>query len=124
MHPAALVGLGGALGSVARWWVSELAPLEQDGQMPWATVAVNLLGALMLGALMALAAASEVDTGTVLLLGTGLLGGFTTMSAFGFETMRLVQSGSTTIAAAYVLLNLLAPLMAWAGWEAARALAA
>ncbi len=124
MHPAALVGLGGALGSISRWWISELAPLEQDGQMPWATVAVNLLGASMLGVLMALAATSEVDTGTVLLLGTGLLGGFTTMSTFGFETMRLVQSGSNTIAVAYVLLNMLAPLMAWVGWEAAHAIAA
>ena len=78
----------------------------------------------MLGVLMALAATSEVDTGTVLLLGTGLLGGFTTMSTFGFETMRLVQSGSNTIAVAYVLLNMLAPLMAWVGWEAAHAIAA
>ncbi|MDP6214835.1 MAG: fluoride efflux transporter CrcB [Acidimicrobiales bacterium] len=124
MHPAALVGLGGAVGSIARWAISEMIPLEQDGHMPWATITVNLLGAFLLGALMTLAALSEIESGTVLLVGTGLLGGFTTMSTFGFETMRLVQSGSTTIAAAYVMLNMLAPVLAWVGWEAAHAIAA
>jgi CrcB protein len=116
MHPVALVGLGGAIGSIARWGVSEAMPTE-TGEVPWATIAVNLLGAFLLGALIA----ASVETETLLFLGTGLLGGFTTMSTFGIETVRLIQSDSTTAAAVYVSLNLLAPLTAWLGWQLSEA---
>ncbi|MBI87589.1 MAG: fluoride efflux transporter CrcB [Euryarchaeota archaeon] len=117
MHPALLVGLGGALGSVARWGVSEFFPTSSDAEVPWATIAVNLLGAFLMGAILA----SAIQTETILFLGTGLLGGFTTMSTFGVETVRLIQAESTTAATVYVLLNLLAPLAAWAGWRLSEA---
>jgi len=81
---------------------------SNDAEVPWATIAVNLLGAFLLGVVMA----SAMQTNTALFLGTGVLGGFTTMSAFGLETTRLLQAGSTSVA-----LNLLAPLAAWVGWK-------
>ena len=112
MHPAFLVGIGGAFGSIARWGVYELMP-SNDAEVPWATIAVNLLGAFLLGVVMA----SAMQTNTALFLGTGGLGGFTTMSAFGLETTRLLQAGSTSAAGVYVALNLLAPLAAWVGWK-------
>lgn len=115
MHPALLVGLGGAIGSVARWAISEAMPTSSNADVPWATVLVNLLGALLLGALMS-SANSSVETETILFLGTGLLGAFTTMSTFGFETTRLLQEGSNVSAVIYIALNLLAPLAAWIGW--------
>lgn len=117
MHPAALVGLGGAIGSIARWGVSEVMPSGTGTEVPWATIAVNLLGALLLGVLMA----ASLQTETLLFLGTGLLGGFTTMSTFGFETVRLLQADSNIAAAVYVSLNLLAPLAAWLGWKLSEA---
>ena len=120
MHPALLVGFGGALGSIARWGVAEAMPASSDTTVPWATIAVNLLGAFLLGAVMA----SSLQTDTVLFIGTGLLGGFTTMSAFGLETVRLLQADSTTAAAIYVALNLLAPITAWLGWHLSEALLA
>ncbi|HJM12889.1 MAG TPA: CrcB family protein [Candidatus Thalassarchaeaceae archaeon] len=120
MHPAVLVGFGGALGSIARWGIGELMPASTDADVPWATIGVNLLGAFLLGAVMA----SSMQTDTLLFVGTGLLGGFTTMSAFGFETVRLLQADSTTAAAIYVTLNLLAPITAWMGWHLSEAVLA
>jgi len=87
------------------------------GEVPWATIAVNLSGAFLLGALMA----ASLQTETLLLLGTGLLGGFTTMSTFGVETASLLKDDSTTAAAVYVCLNLLAPITAWLGWQLSEA---
>ena len=116
MHPAALVGLGGAIGSIARWGVAEAMP-PGTGGVPWATVAVNLSGAFLLGILMAV----SLQTEALLFLGTGLLGGFTTMSTFGVETVSLLKDDSTAVAALYVALNLLAPITAWLGWQLSEA---
>ena len=116
MHPAALVGLGGAIGSIARWWVAEAMP-PGTGEVPWATIAVNLSGAFLLGALMA----ASLQTETLLFIGTGLLGGFTTMSTFGVETVSLLKDDSTSAAAVYVGRNLLAPITAWLGWQLSEA---
>ncbi len=120
MHPAVLVGVGGAIGSVARWGVSEAMPTGGASEVPWATITVNLFGAFVLGALMA----GTLQTETLLLFGTGMLGGFTTMSTFGVETMRLIESGNTSTALIYIALNLLAPLAAWLGWRISEAVLA
>ena len=117
MHPAVLVGVGGAIGSVARWGVSEAMPSDGASEVPWATILVNLFGAFVLGAMMA----GALQTETLLLFGTGMLGGFTTMSAFGVETVRLIESGSSSAASIYIALNLLAPLTAWLGWRLSEA---
>ena len=117
MHPAVLVGVGGAIGSVARWGVSEAMPTDGASEVPWATIVVNLFGAFTLGAMMA----ATLQTETILLFGTGMLGGFTTMSTFGVETVRLIDSGSSSAASIYIALNLLAPLAAWLGWRLSEA---
>ena len=65
--------------------------------------------------------AASLQTETLLLLGTGLLGGFTTMSTFGVETVSLLKDDNTTAAAVYVCLNLLAPITAWLGWQLSEA---
>ena len=120
MHPALIVGLGGAAGSMARWAMTEFLPSGSDTELPWPTVIVNLSGAFLLGAVFALSLQEDF----VLLLGTGVLGGFTTMSAFGLETARLLDAGNNTTAAIYVGLNLLAPLSAWLGWNLSEAILA
>ena len=111
-----MVGVGGAIGSVARWGVSEAMPSDGASEVPWATIVVNLFGAFVLGAMMA----GALQTETLLLFGTGMLGGFTTMSTFGVETVRLIESGRSSAASIYIALNLLAPLTAWLGWRLVR----
>lgn len=87
MTAALLVGAGGAAGSVLRYFVSVLAAATAGGGFPWGTLAVNVVGSAAMGAL----ASSGLQGSARLLLGTGLLGGFTTFSAFSLETALLWQ---------------------------------
>ena len=112
------MALGGAVGSVARFKLSGLV-LHQtiDWRFPAGTFAVNVLGCLVAGVLAGLAEEHDLITPDArVFLFTGLLGGFTTFSAFGLETMFLVKRGELGIAAANVLLSVIAGLAAlWLG---------
>ncbi|HLL90961.1 MAG TPA: fluoride efflux transporter CrcB [Tepidisphaeraceae bacterium] len=107
MQQFLLVGLGGAVGAVARWQLGELVLRHTPGwRFPLGTVAVNVVGCLAAGVLAGLAARSGVFSADAkLFLFTGLLGGFTTFSAFGLETVALLRRGDHTAAAAYVMLS-------------------
>jgi len=113
-----LVALGGAIGSVARYKLSGLVLHHTiDWRFPAGTFTVNVLGCLVAGVLAGLAQKhSMFSADTRLLLFTGLLGGFTTFSAFGLETMTLLKRGDIAIASANVLLSVAAGLAAlWLG---------
>ena len=116
------VGLGGALGSGARWGVSEA--LAGAGGFPWSTLLVNVSGALLLGVLMVVVA--DVLTAPRLLrpfLGVGVLGGYTTFSAYALETRELLVAGEHAAAATYSLGSVVAGLLAaWLGIVTARRL--
>ena len=76
----ALVALGGAMGAVLRYSIQSMVGADSA---PYATLGVNLVGSLLLGVLFgAIAAGTVISEGSVLLVGTGLLGAFTTMSTF------------------------------------------
>lgn len=87
-----LVALGGALGAAARFTVGQLLA------RPWATLGVNLLGCLLIGALSAL----PLGPGWLAFAAVGLLGGFTTFSAFGLDAVALVEGGRPLAASLYV----------------------
>jgi CrcB protein len=111
LREALLVALGGALGSSARYltvsWLMRLYP-----GFPAGTLLVNVLGCFLFGVL----AGWTEDRALRAALGTGVLGGFTTFSAFGGDTVALMQSGSPRLALMNVGLNLLLGLAAvWAG---------
>jgi CrcB protein len=108
-----LVGAGGFVGSALRYWLSGLAQdVARDSLFPWGTLAVNLLGCLGIGVLMQLAEArGAFSAETRLLLATGLLGGFTTFSAFGNETLNLLRDAERALAAANVLANVILGLL-------------
>jgi fluoride exporter len=100
-----LVALGGTFGTAARFALTEAVPAWHE--VPVATFAVNVLGAFLLGVLLADLARRGRDEGTRralrLLVGTGFLGGFTTYSSLAVDTDALVRSGSTGLAVGYAV---------------------
>jgi fluoride exporter len=121
--PYLLAAVGGALGALARAGVAAVLPRDPGG-WPWATLAVNLLGCLLIGALLAVLAARRPDGGPIqVFLGAGVLGGFTTWSAFALEVTDLVAAGRLLAAAGYVAVSVLGGVLAVAaGARAGRAL--
>jgi CrcB protein len=97
----ALVAAGGAVGGLGRAAVGRLVP-HDPGTWGWSTLLVNALGAFLLTALLARRPAEPRR----LLLGTGLLGAFTTFSGFAVDAVLLADAGRPGTAAAYVLVSL------------------
>ena len=87
-----LVFLGGAVGAPARYLLDRAVQRRHESALPWGTLAVNLLGCLVLGLLTG--AARSLPEDVVVLAGTGVCGAFTTFSTFGYETTRLLEEGS------------------------------
>ena len=108
-----MVRLGGAAGAwlrymVSRLWTQALGPVAA-GAFPWATLSVNLAGSLAMGLLAGwLARHGGHGEGYRLLLGVGVLGGFTTFSAFSLEVVTLASRGAIGTAALYAALSLVA----------------
>jgi len=118
----AVIALGGALGSLARWGVGEVLP-HGRGHIAWSTFLDNVVGAFVLGALMVLVL--EVWPPTRLVrpfLGVGVLGGFTTFSTYMLDTQDLLRAGHPGTAVLYLFGTLLFGLLAsWAGVAVTRA---
>lgn len=97
------IGLAGALGSVCRYLLGSLVQRASDGSFPYGTLAVNVIGSFCIGLVMALfALRGQLDSTLRLTLTTGFLGGFTTYSAFAFETIQLIEQRQLASAAVYV----------------------
>jgi CrcB protein len=114
----ALVALGGAVGTGLREAIVLMTPAL--GQFPIAIFGINVVGAFLLGALLELLALRGPDEGrrrqVRLLVGTGVLGGFTTYSSFATDTARLLAGGTAGIGILYAFLTLMAGALAtWAG---------
>ena len=106
MPPLLLVMLGGAVGAAFRYQVGAIALRNLGPHFPWGTWIVNLVGGLLMG-ILAGALVKQFTPGQGeplrLLLGVGVLGGFTTFSAFSLETANMLIRGQTTLAAAYAV---------------------
>lgn len=110
----ALVGLGGAIGAVLRYMVGEWLP----SGFPWGTLTVNLLGSFLLGIVIGMSISAEMG----LLLGTGIMGAFTTMSAYSVDLVELFESSEYGTAASYLLITLLGcPILAYGGMKLVQA---
>ena len=110
----AIVGVGGAIGAVLRYMIGEWLP----GGFPWGTLTVNLLGSLLLGILVGMSLSAEMG----LLLGTGLMGAFTTMSAYSVDLVELFENSEYGPAMSYLLITLLGcPLLAYGGMKIVQA---
>ena len=112
-----IVALGGAVGSVLRYKLGGFALHHtQSWNFPVSTFSVNIVGCFAIGILAALVEHHDLfSPSTRLLLFTGLLGGFTTFSAFGYESVFLLRRGLALVASGYVLLSVICGLAAVAG---------
>lgn len=119
------VGIGGFAGAIARYLLGGwILHHTLAAKFPWSTFAVNVFGCLVIGLLAGLAERLDWFTPSArLLLITGLLGGFTTFSAFGLETVYLLRRGEMFVAAAYAISSVLVCIAAvWLGLRAAELL--
>ena len=109
-----IVALGGALGSVLRYKLGGFAlHHSQTWNFPVSTFSINIAGCFAIGILAALVEHHDLFSPSLrLLLFTGLLGGFTTFSAFGYESVFLLRRGLSSIAMSYILLSILGGLAA------------
>ena len=101
-----VVAAGGAVGAVLRYAVDSAAP---GTLFPWPTLAINVVGALALGLLPALAVVRR-SRRVALAVGPGLLGGFTTVSAWAGQVRGLADSGHAGLAGTYLVVTLAAGL--------------
>jgi fluoride exporter len=106
------VCLGAAVGAPARYLTDRAIQARHDTVLPWGTLAVNVLGSLVLGLLVGVGDGHRVPGSLTLLVGTGFCGALTTYSTFSYETLRLYESGARLYAALNVAVSLLAGLAA------------
>ena len=125
MLHAVLVGIGGFIGSVLRYWLSGIAQRGFKGDFPVGTLLVNIAGCLAIGAFWSLVEYREwFSPEQRIFVTVGVLGGFTTFSAFGYETFMLLRDSEYLPALANVASNTVVGTAAVAlGWMAAKALA-
>ncbi len=99
-----LVLVGGAVGAPVRYLVDRAVSARvREGRFPWGTLTANLLACALLGVVASSAGASP---GAIALLGTGLAGALSSYSTFGFEIVRLAETGAARLAVTYALASL------------------
>lgn len=107
-----MVFVGGGVGASLRWLLMEACKRLHEGVFPLGTLVVNVLGSLAMGVLMAwVMKQPEARDGARLLLATGVLGGFTTFSAFSWDVLQLWQRGEVMFAVVYVAASVMLSLL-------------
>jgi len=116
-----LVGLGGFLGSVARYIMTKVVDEKLNAVVPYGTLTVNILGSFLLGIIYVLALRNtNLSENGRLFLGVGFCGGFTTFSAFALENFRLIQEKLVGTSVLYISVSVVAGILALAAgvWTA------
>jgi fluoride exporter len=112
MHPLIPVMAGGAIGAGLRYLTGLALPMR--GGWPWGTFAVNMVGGFAMGLLAAAIMKGSASESARLFLGVGILGGFTTFSAFSLEGFRMIDSGQWGMAASYAVASVIGSIAALA----------
>ena len=108
-----LVAIGGASGSVLRYFVHWIVSKKSISNFPYQTFIVNIIGCLLIGILVGYLAKNSSQNETLkLLLITGFCGGFTTFSAFGLENINMIQNQNYQLAFIYTSLSLVLGVLA------------
>jgi fluoride exporter len=118
---AALIFVGAGSGGLLRYWLGGLTQSWWGPSFPAGTLMVNVTGCLAMGVLSVMLTGADRDVHRAALL-VGFLGGYTTFSSFGRETLTLIETGAWWRAGGYVLASVMLSLGAvWAGAAAAKA---
>jgi CrcB protein len=114
------VAVGGAIGSVARFWMTGAMTALTGPRFPWGTLAINTLGSFAIGLVAGITltpARMGMHPDLRIFFMTGICGGFTTFSAFSLQTLELIQTGDVAPAFGYILGSAALCLLAvWGGW--------
>jgi CrcB protein len=111
-----LVGLGGILGTLLRYYMGQWIVSKTGTNLPWATWVINLSGSLLLGILFTLFKRELITIELWWTLGVGFCGAYTTFSTFGYETQQLIEKKHVNLAVIYMLSSIsLGLLLAWCG---------
>ncbi|MDB5360984.1 MAG: crcB [Rhodospirillales bacterium] len=115
----AWVALGGALGSVARFWMADAVAAVAGPTFPWGTLGINIIGSFVIGLFYALTGPGgrfDLSSDLRTFVMVGLCGGFTTFSSFSLQTLLLLQDGHPLRAGGYILGSVsLCLLFVWLG---------
>lgn len=119
-----LIGLGGALGSVARYWVGSTVGGRMGVRFPYGTLVVNLTACLVIGfTLTWLSDRAEISPAWRYMIAVGFIGAYSTFSTFEWETLSTLRSGALALASLYAVGSLILGLAAtWCGAALAEAL--
>ncbi len=114
MNSLFLVMAGGAIGSGARYLTGRAMTHALGAGWPWGTLTVNIVGGLLMGLLVGVLARNASAGGETwrLLLGIGVLGGFTTFSSFALDVVGMMERGALAAALGYVLLSVAGAIVA------------
>ena len=116
------IALGGALGSVGRYWLSGLVANRFGETFPWGTLVINVTGSFVIGIIGALASPegrmdSQSRAFATQFLMIGVCGGYTTFSSFSWQTLRLLQDREWLYAGGNVILSVILCMIAvWLGY--------
>ena len=124
MQKTILIAVAGLLGTLLRYWLSGHVAKQYGETFPWGTIAVNLIGCLVTGAVFFVTEERLLLSPTVrTVILIGLLGGFTTFSAYGLQTFTLLRDGQIGLAMLNVVMsNTLGVFMVWLGYLLGRVL--
>lgn len=117
-----MVGIGGCLGSILRFWLGSYIGDKMGARFPYATFTINVTGSFLIGFVFALLTAkTQWSPSWRYLIPIGFIGGYTTFSSFEFETLRTIQDGQWGVGLLYVGLSVCLGFIAvWGGLIAGR----
>jgi fluoride exporter len=120
-----MVGMGGALGSILRFWLGSYIGERMGTRFPYGTLVINVSGSFLIGLVFAiLTKGAPWSPNWRYLIPIGFIGGYTTFSSFEFEAFRTIQDGQLGLGLLYVAVSVIAGFIAvWGGVVAGRAMA-